>query len=126
MSDFNNDESSPPGAAPAKARKPRKAAARKRATGSESAGKTLPPGTAAAAPAVVELTRLPLSVRWRDLDAFNHVNNSQYLSFLEEARLSWMMGLPGLGLEDDVAPVVAAATLVRRRSVGAAARYGAA
>ncbi|MDQ3289223.1 MAG: acyl-CoA thioesterase [Pseudomonadota bacterium] len=60
---------------------------------------------------------MPLAVRWRDLDAFNHVNNSKYLSYLEEARLHWMTALPGKGLEGDVAPVVAAATLNYRRPV---------
>ena len=33
------------------------------------------------------LAAIPLHVRWRDLDAFNHVNNSSYLTFLEESRL---------------------------------------
>jgi len=105
---MNESDAGSPESAPAKARKPRKSAARKRAE----------PVTSAAAPAtVVELVRAPLSVRWRDLDAFNHVNNAKYLSFLEEARLGWMMGLPGQGLEDDVAPVVAAATLNFRRPI---------
>ncbi|MDQ3269547.1 MAG: acyl-CoA thioesterase [Pseudomonadota bacterium] len=63
------------------------------------------------------MIRLALAVRWRDLDAFNHVNNSKYLSYLEEARLHWMTGLPGQGLEGDVAPVVAAATLNYRRPI---------
>lgn len=63
------------------------------------------------------LIRVPLAVRWRDLDAFNHVNNSKYLSFLEEARLQWMLGLPGQGLDDHVAPVVAAAQLNYRRPI---------
>ena len=31
-----------------------------------------------------------LGVRWRDLDAFNHVNNANYLTYLEEARLQWL------------------------------------
>jgi acyl-CoA thioester hydrolase len=72
---------------------------------------------AAAVPAPVSLIRVPLSVRWRDLDAFNHVNNSQYLSYLEEARLHWMMTVPGQGLDDHVAPVVAAANLNYRRPI---------
>lgn len=72
-----------------------------------------------AAPAhVADLIRVPLTVRWRDLDAFNHVNNSKYLSYLEEARLRWMMTLPGMGLEDSVAPVVAASNLNYRRPIG--------
>lgn len=64
-----------------------------------------------------ELIRVPLSVRWRDLDAFNHVNNSKYLSYLEEARLRWMLTMPGMGLEDDVAPVVAASNLNYKRPI---------
>jgi acyl-CoA thioester hydrolase len=31
-----------------------------------------------------------IEVRWRDLDAFNHVNNANYLTYLEEARLQWL------------------------------------
>jgi len=107
---MSESDAASPKPAPAKARKPRKTAARKRA-------ETVMPAPAAAPTAEVELIRVPLSVRWRDLDAFNHVNNSKYLSFLEEARLGWMMGLPGQGLEDDVAPVVAAATLNYRRPI---------
>lgn len=34
-----------------------------------------------------------LDVRWHDLDTFNHVNNSNYLTYLEEARLQWMLTL---------------------------------
>jgi len=63
------------------------------------------------------LIREPLSVRWRDLDAFNHVNNSKFLSYLEEARLRWMMSIPGPWLDDDVAPVVAAAHINFRRPI---------
>jgi acyl-CoA thioester hydrolase len=63
------------------------------------------------------LIRVPLSVRWRDLDAFNHVNNSKFLSYLEEARLRWMMSLPGEWIDDNVAPVVAAAHVNYRRPI---------
>lgn len=79
--------------------------------------------TAPQAPATPEparnpaLIRVPLSVRWRDLDAFNHVNNSKFLSYLEEARLRWMVTLPGHGMDDHVAPVVAAAHLNYRRPI---------
>nr|WP_027069337.1 thioesterase family protein [Lysobacter defluvii] len=61
--------------------------------------------------------RVPMPVRWRDLDAFNHVNNSKYLSYLEEARLHWMLTVPGMGMDDHVAPVVAAAQLNYRRPI---------
>jgi acyl-CoA thioester hydrolase len=32
-----------------------------------------------------------LIVRFRDLDALNHVNNSVYLTYLEEARIGYML-----------------------------------
>ena len=99
---------------PAAPRKPQ-AAARKRkpetpvdATGSDAA-------PAAAIPA--KLLRMTMPVRWRDLDAFNHVNNSTYLSYLEEARLQWMLTVPGQGMDEHVAPVVAAAHLNYRRPI---------
>jgi len=31
-----------------------------------------------------------IEIRWRDLDAFNHVNNAVYLTYLEEARDEWL------------------------------------
>ncbi|MFE0499758.1 acyl-CoA thioesterase [Lysobacter soli] len=103
--------------------KARKTPARRR---KPAAKKTTESAAPAAAPAThpaeenaapVALIRVPLSVRWRDLDAFNHVNNSKYLSYLEEARLRWMLGVPGQGLDDHVAPVVAAAHLNYRRPI---------
>ena len=69
------------------------------------------------APMQTGLIRVPLSVRWRDLDAFNHVNNSKFLSYLEEARLRWMMQLPGEWIDENVAPVVAAANVNYRRPI---------
>jgi acyl-CoA thioester hydrolase len=38
-------------------------------------------------------------VRWRDLDAMNHVNNAVYLTYLEQARVHY---LRELGLVPDV------------------------
>jgi acyl-CoA thioester hydrolase len=58
-----------------------------------------------------------ISVRWRDLDAFNHVNNSSYLTFLEEARLQWLQHLPGKWLADNAAPVMAASEVNYRRPI---------
>jgi acyl-CoA thioester hydrolase len=31
-----------------------------------------------------------IEIRWADLDAFRHVNNAIYLTYLEEARDSWL------------------------------------
>lgn len=63
----------------------------------------------AASPAA--LARIPISVRWRDMDAFGHVNNAMYLSYLEEARIRWLHALPGVPLDEHASPVVAAAHL---------------
>ncbi len=43
--------------------------------------------------------RVPL--RWRDMDAYGHVNNAVYLNFLEEARDSWVGAVLG-SVADDV------------------------
>ena len=58
-----------------------------------------------------------LSVRWRDLDAFNHVNNSNYLTYLEEARLQWLSHVPGPWFDDHAMPVMAAVQLNYRRPI---------
>jgi acyl-CoA thioester hydrolase len=58
--------------------------------------------------AIVPLYTASISVRWRDLDAFNHVNNSSYLTFLEEARLQWLQSLKGPWMTDHAMPVMAA------------------
>ncbi|TAN05152.1 MAG: acyl-CoA thioesterase [Rhodanobacteraceae bacterium] len=71
----------------------------------------------AAAPAPAQPTRarklavIAMHVRWRDLDAFNHVNNSSYLTFLEEARLQWLRGVPGEWFNEHAMPVMAAVEL---------------
>jgi acyl-CoA thioester hydrolase len=31
-----------------------------------------------------------IDIRWRDMDAYGHVNNAVYLNFLEEARDAWV------------------------------------
>lgn len=56
-------------------------------------------------------------VRWRDLDAFNHVNNSSFLTYLEEARLRWLASLAGPWLSETSAPVLASAELQFRRPI---------
>jgi acyl-CoA thioester hydrolase len=39
-----------------------------------------------------------IEIRWRDMDAFKHVNNSVYLTYLEEARDEWFLEVLGNGL----------------------------
>lgn len=58
-----------------------------------------------------------IAVRWRDLDAYNHVNNSTYLTYLEEARLQWLKDVPGKWFTDRCAPVLAASELNYRAPI---------
>ena len=64
------------------------------------------------------LFRTELSVRWRDLDAFNHVNNAMYLRYLEEARLRWFLTLDGPWMDENVGPVLASVLANFRRPIG--------
>ena len=36
-----------------------------------------------------------IEIRWRDMDAYGHVNNAVYLNFLEEARDAWVQQVLG-------------------------------
>jgi acyl-CoA thioester hydrolase len=63
-----------------------------------------------------------LAARWRDLDAFNHVNNSNYLTYLEEARLQWLSHVPGPWFDEHAMPVMAAVQLNYRRPIAWPAR----
>ncbi|MEO6264150.1 MAG: thioesterase family protein [Luteimonas sp.] len=54
------------------------------------------------------LFRLPVSPRWRDLDAFNHVNNANFLTYLEEARIRWFASLGKPWVTKTIAPLLAA------------------
>ncbi|HEX7341766.1 MAG TPA: thioesterase family protein [Rhodanobacteraceae bacterium] len=67
--------------------------------------------------APITLIRAPIAIRWRDLDAFNHVNNSNYLTFLEEARLQWLKNVPGTWFDEHMMPVLVASHINYRRPI---------
>ena len=68
------------------------------------------------------VARVPISVRWGDLDAFDHVNNAAFLVYVQEARIVWLSRL-GAALRDETKmPVVAATNLNFRRQLGWPAR----
>jgi len=58
-----------------------------------------------------------VTVRWGDMDAFNHVNNAVYSTYLEEARLRWFATFDGAWERDDSAPVIAAMNIDFRRPI---------
>jgi acyl-CoA thioester hydrolase len=63
------------------------------------------------------LFQMPLALRWRDLDAFNHVNNSNFLTYLEEARIRWFDSLGEEWVTDKVAPLLAAVQINYRQPI---------
>lgn len=63
------------------------------------------------------LYRMPLSLRWRDLDAFNHVNNATFMTYLEEARIRWFDTLGGDWVTEAVAPLLAAVHMNYRQPI---------
>lgn len=61
--------------------------------------------------------RMPLEVRWGDMDAFGHVNSGAYLAYLEEARVRWMDSVPSHWQSDETGPVVANISLNYRHAI---------
>ena len=61
--------------------------------------------------------RMPIPLRWSDLDAFNHVNNARDLTFLEQARIEWFQTIGEPWVTAESAPVVASATLNFKRPI---------
>lgn len=68
--------------------------------------------------AMRKLAEVPITLRWRDLDAFNHVNNSTFLTYLEEARIRWLAQLFECWDRGAAAPIMAATQLNYRRQLG--------
>lgn len=64
------------------------------------------------------LFRFPVTPRWRDLDAFDHVNNSNFLTYLEEARIQWFRTLGREWVTDAIAPLLAAVHINYRAPIG--------
>lgn len=63
------------------------------------------------------LARIPIGVRWRDMDSFGHVNNAKYVSYLEEARIRWLAAMPGLEMRGPVLPVIVNTNVNYRRPI---------
>jgi acyl-CoA thioester hydrolase len=61
----------------------------------------------------------PITVRWGDMDSMGHVNNAQYFTYCESARMSYFAAVRMLDHREDErhGPALAAATLNFRRQV---------
>ena len=58
-----------------------------------------------------------LALRWRDMDSYGHVNNSEYLTLCEEARIAWFNSIPGHWRTAAAEPVVARIEMDYRKSL---------
>lgn len=68
------------------------------------------------------LFRMPLDLRWRDLDAFNHVNNANFMTYVEEARIRWFETAIKGWATDVHAPLLAAVQMNYRLPIPYPAR----
>jgi len=53
---------------------------------------------------LVSTLRIP--VRWGDMDALGHVNNTVFFRFMEQARVEWLTQLGGMPDTDGNGPIV--------------------
>lgn len=53
--------------------------------------------------------RMEITVRWKDLDALNHVNNAQYFTYFEDVRIQYMrhLGYDPLNSHTNFGPILA-------------------
>ena len=106
----------PPNTSPRPTSTSRCAEERRRAHESTQGHRRLPTPRTAETATDAPLFVASLGVRWRDLDAFNHVNNANYLTYLEEARLQWLQHVRDW-FSEDAMPVLAASELQYRRPI---------
>ncbi|MCD6025978.1 MAG: acyl-CoA thioesterase [Solimicrobium sp.] len=53
---------------------------------------------------LVKTIRMP--VRWGDMDAFNHVNNTVYFRYMEQIRMEWLVSFFDTAKDPDTGPVL--------------------
>jgi acyl-CoA thioester hydrolase len=61
--------------------------------------------------------QMQTDIRWRDMDAFGHVNNAAFLGYIEEARVRWFKSLSSDWAAETSAPIMAAVTMNYRRPI---------
>lgn len=55
---------------------------------------------------------MSMPIRWGDMDAFGHVNNTVYFRYMEQVRISWFEALGFIGnANDEQGPVVVNASM---------------
>ena len=61
---------------------------------------------------LVHVERIP--IRWGDMDAMGHVNNTVYFRYMEQARISWFNGLGVMARPGGEGPVIVNASCTFR------------
>lgn len=61
--------------------------------------------------------QLKLPVRWADMDVNAHVNNTQFFTYFEAARIAWLESVRARNSRDGEGPVVAHASCHYRRPI---------
>ncbi len=63
------------------------------------------------------IDRRVISMRWGDMDAVGHLNNTYYFRYLEQVRIEWLQSL-GYGIEPDaIGPVLASTSCTFRKQL---------
>ena len=62
---------------------------------------------------LVHVERIP--IRWGDMDAMGHVNNTIYFRYMEQARISWFTSLGVMAGPDGQGPVIVNASCTFKR-----------
>ncbi|KAA1175089.1 acyl-CoA thioesterase [Marinobacter salinexigens] len=52
------------------------------------------------------VSTITMPLRWGDMDAYGHANNTTYFRFFEEARIVWLASLEIGGPEEPTGPVI--------------------
>ncbi|EJL85243.1 putative thioesterase [Herbaspirillum sp. CF444] len=58
-----------------------------------------------------------MKIRWGDMDAFGHVNNTVYFRYMEQTRIEWLESAIGGMVEDGLGPVIVNAQCTFRRQL---------
>lgn len=54
----------------------------------------------------VVMHEVAMPVRWGDMDAYQHVNNTVYFRYMEQCRLEWFAKLGFKTVDEDIVPIL--------------------
>ena len=66
----------------------------------------MPEANAIAALRDIVMHEVDMAVRWGDMDAYNHVNNTVYFRYMEQCRMEWFAKLGFKTVDEDIVPIL--------------------